>query len=91
MCIATWAKSKQEDPDLDLSFVGVNTSGKFAQRHLVRKFIAFRNKKFLLHAPPLIGTNHTCGICIAIGGAFAGVVILGDGTGQRQELGEGLG
>jgi hypothetical protein len=40
MCILTWAKSKQEDADLDLSFVGVNTLGEFAQTNLVRKFIA---------------------------------------------------
>jgi hypothetical protein len=57
--IATRAKSKQEGAVLDFSFIGVNTSGEFAQTHLVRILIASCEIILCCFNPPPIGTNQT--------------------------------
>ncbi len=93
--IATCAKSRHDGADLALSFVGVQISGKLAQTHLVRKFIASCDIKFLFRKPPSTGTKRTCGIHVGLGtmvspavqGDCRGIVIGGGGGFAIKRLG----
>ncbi len=94
--IATCAKLRQEGTDFVLSFVGVHISGKFAQTHSVRKFMASCDVKFLLRNPPLTGTKHVCGIQVGAGKTFGlagttfGLAVRGDHCGAIIGVGGGL-
>jgi hypothetical protein len=94
--IATCAKSRQEEADFVLSFVGVHISGKFSQTHLVRKFMDSCDIKFLLLNSPPTGTKRMCRIQVGAGTTFRlagktfGLAIHGDHCGAIIGVGGGL-
>ncbi len=90
--IATWAKSKQEGAVLDFYLVGVQTSGKFSQKQLVRKLIASCKVILFWCNPPSIGTNQTYTICVGLVVSIRAANLIGAAVhGDRHSGGVGIG
>ncbi len=95
--ISTCTKSMQEGANFILSFVGVHIPGEFSQTHLVRKFVASCDIKFLLRNPPSTGTKRMCGTRVGTGTMFGfagmrfGLAVCGDHRGAIIGVDGGLG